>query len=235
LDISEKVSEFRTWSGNNYRIERKKPKEELKYNELKEAGIDSDNNGEITLFEYLKYMQIEYRELRIRKIDLDAAKNIDDLKNNKDRFVRVLAAGALGKPGDKMAAPALMEALQNISEKEDVRFASARALGKIAGEEAAEPALIGILMNNKEVPDTRSIAAEFLSKLGDRNSIAALIHTMKKDKDVNVRCAAASALIKTKDALQKGKGESFKKMIDEALKDFSKDGKTPVEALDPEL
>lgn len=235
MDISEKVSRFRSMSGSNYRIERNDPREESAYNILDQSGVDGDNNGEITLFEYLKYLQVNSRELKITKRDLNAAKNIDDLKNNRDPSVRQLAADLLGKSGDEFAAPALTEALMNKSEKDDVRLSCARALAKIAGYEAAEPGLIGILLNDQERGGTRSIAAEFLGKVGDRNSIAALISAVKKGGDMNVRCAAASALIKAKDALPKGKEGPFKKMIEEALNDFKKDGKTPPEDFDPEL
>ena len=217
MDISEKISGFRNMSGSNYRVERNNPQEERTYNIMNQLNLDGDNNGEITLPEYLKYLQLACRELKIKKRDLNTAKNIDDLLNNPALLMRLIAAEELGKSGDAIAAPALTDALMNRRETIDVRSACARALNRIAGKEAAEKAMTAILFDFKETPETRAIAAGFLGGVGSRSSVTALVNTIKRSADFKVCSAAAAALEKAKGAFPKGKEEQMNKMIEEAL------------------
>jgi len=88
------------------------------------------------------------------------AECLNDLKSSL-AGVRSRAAWQLGHLGDRLAVPALIEALQD--ENEDVRWSAAWALGKL-GDEAAIPALEEA-SEGDESDDVRSRAWEALRLL----------------------------------------------------------------------
>ena len=144
--------------------------------------------------------------------------HIASLNNTEDTDVKVLAAGALGKIGNKSAAESLMDAMKNpnrilrsIAAKalgeigdtrataslvtalndadETVREEAAKSLGRMANEKAVGP-LIRAMNDSGTV---RAAAAEALGIIGDKRAVPVLINALK-DADEFVRSAAAEAL-----------------------------------------
>ncbi|HEY9614650.1 HEAT repeat domain-containing protein [Allocoleopsis sp.] len=121
----------------------------------------------------------------------EAASEIVALQRDKDDGVRLAAAQALGKIGDKAATSALIVVLQQ-DKVDEVRSAAAQALGKMGGK-AATSALIVVLRQDK-VDVVRLAAAQALGKIGDKAATSALIVALQQDKDDWMRSAAAQAL-----------------------------------------
>ena len=190
MDISDIVRNFRVFAGNNYRVEKDKPEEKARYNGLNKAGANRDNNDNITLKEYLEYLQKTKPELQITQVDLQYAENIDGLMNNKAPFLREYFATTLGIPGNKLVVPALIDAMKD--ENPFVRSNVVSALGR-TGDKIAVNIFIEALKNdnNKSV---RGYAAFYLGELGDRSAIPALKNAMQNDVEWDVRISAAAAL-----------------------------------------
>jgi HEAT repeat protein len=145
-----------------------------------------------------------------------------ELRGNHSEHVRMWAAEVLGWLNAAAAAPALIDALSDISP--EVRAKAAGALGKIKEDRAVyrllellvsdpapfvrvkasqslgaigHPAVIDYLINTLKDPEwwVRVRAVEALEKLGER-SIAALLPALE-DEDPEVRKRAAMALERT--------------------------------------
>ena len=99
---------------------------------------------------------------------------IQQLQNDQDKWVRMLAAMALGPIGEGAvnAVPALIQALQD--QDVSVRYYAAYALGKI-GQDAkdAVPALIQALQNDHNVRG-RDSATIALEKIGTPEALKAV-------------------------------------------------------------
>jgi HEAT repeat protein len=122
-------------------------------------------------------------------------RTVSDTQNTAE--VRQEAASALGRrPGERTSATTLVRALEN-EEEEDVQFAILAALGKVATQDAvnrlvkaAEPE--GVLFRRKS--SAYRVAA--VRALGESRTpvAAAALRGLLKDKDREVRSAAAAAL-----------------------------------------
>jgi HEAT repeat protein len=106
---------------------------------------------------------------------------------NKDRDVRMAAAGILGEIGNKMAVEPLIKALKD--EDKDVRKVIVKVLGKIGDIRAVEP-LIHALKNEDWI--VRQYIVMSLGRMG-KQAVEPLIEAFK-DEDLKVRTGAAKAL-----------------------------------------
>jgi len=232
LDISKivDINKYRRWSGNNYRIEKNDPKESVMYGTFKSADVNDDGN--ITLPEYLMYLQSKSPQLKITKNVLDVADNIDKLKNAKEEDVRRLAAKVLGEPGNKAAVPPLIHSMR-YDKSRKVQIESAEALGMIRGE-MAEFALIEDLRGSKDCLmcsgldkdedwNVRAGAAWALRGFCEGLAVSALKSAIESDGEYNVRNMAAMSLINIQNNF---KPESkFYGEIQKVLDDLRKNGK----------
>jgi HEAT repeat protein len=186
------ISDFRNWSGENYRIEKNISNERVKYDELeKETG----SNGFVDLERYLTYLQKKQPQLNITDSDILTGRDIDELKNEWASYYRSYAAYYLAINHCKCAVPALIETLEH--DDEGMRRDATRALGDL-GDKSAVPALIDALKNEKcwwvKVWIVRA-----LGQLGDDRAVAPLIDALKNDPDNDVRAEAAISLGKLMD------------------------------------
>lgn len=138
--------------------------------------------------------------------------------------VRQNAAEALGKLGDQSAHNQMLRILKDESEEENVRAAIAKALGKM-GTFADIPALVTLLRDRCNIiriqsafalgklkdpvaanalqhlvkadpdPHVREAATQSLGDIGDKRCSDTIIKALK-DKNANVRAAAATSLAK---------------------------------------
>ncbi len=129
-------------------------------------------------------------------------------KFRRDWKWRFQLVGSLEQVGVS-AVPVLIEALKDSDE--DVRRASAEALGKIQDPQAV-PALIQTLKDSDK--DVRQASAEALGKIGDSQAVPALIQTLK-DSEWDVRRASAEALVQI--------GKPAVPTLIQTLKDSSED------------
>ncbi len=115
------------------------------------------------------------------------------IKALKDRNwqVRSAAAKALGYLKNKKALVPLIKALKD--KNSYVRLHAVAALGRMRNREAV-PYLIKALRDNDA--KTREMAAWSLGKIKDKASIRALLHSLGKDRNGNVRKEAREALLK---------------------------------------
>jgi hypothetical protein len=125
--------------------------------------------------------------LRADKLSKTWARDIADLKST-DKYVRKMAAAALGSSKSQLAVKPLITCL--IDSDWGVRFRAARSLGEIGSIEAVG-ALIKMLKD--EEASVRREAAEALGKIMDVRAMDAL-HLALHDRVEYVRNAAAAAL-----------------------------------------
>jgi hypothetical protein len=121
----------------------------------------------------------------------DVPRLIKALKDKDDR-TRYIAAGALGKIGDKNALYPLIETLKD--NDADVRAASAESLGKM-GLQAREavPALLGALKDNSR--NVRFKAARAIARMEPQpNEILPIINEAREAKDAVSRAKAVYVL-----------------------------------------
>ncbi len=113
---------------------------------------------------------------------------------NRDVYVRVVAAEALGKMGPEAAdaIPALQALLKD--EQASVREMGAEVLGQMGEQAAAAIPALRELLRDEQVP-VRTKAAEVLGRMGPnaKEALPTLAETLY-DKDPNVRAHAAWAL-----------------------------------------
>jgi len=159
MDISKIISDFRSWSGSNYRIEKDVPEEKAKYKELKKA--DSDKDGKIRLLEYIFYLKAT-QQLVIDQDLYNTAQMIDELRNSEDKARRLGAIRGLLFIGTESAIFALVEAMKNDNEW-DVRKMAAIALG-IVGDKTLVPPLIETMKTDVN-SDVRFAAADALARI----------------------------------------------------------------------
>src|SRR2546423_9756652 len=95
-------------------------------------------------------------------------KKIRGKKSGEDEVVRLTAAGSVGQIRSRAAVPALIAALSNEREADDVRRESARSLGLI-GDPSSVPALRSALTGNE--PYLSHIAYEALRKISPAEAI----------------------------------------------------------------
>lgn len=197
MEIGKIIIEYRRWSGSNYRIERNNPQESVMYDQFKTA--DDNNDGNITLVEYLTYLKDNRVWLNITYIDLDLANNIENLKNNKSPLTRVAAAGNLGKTGNRAAVPVLIDSMRNETNIEP-QYAAVEALGVIRGEDA-EIALIEDLIgehckigSGKQAQNedwrVREKIVNVLGSFREETAVSAVIIAMQEDTVNKVRNVA---------------------------------------------
>ena len=96
------------------------------------------------------------------------------LKSDKDPYVRVAAARALGKAGDAKYRPALVEALDDPSPA--VRTAAARSLDSVPGDEAVQP--LQKALAHDESADVRMWSARALRHYRSEGVLASLIEAL---------------------------------------------------------
>jgi HEAT repeat protein len=109
---------------------------------------------------------------------------------DEEELVRLKAAEALGRIGDRRAVEPLIEALGD--ENLNVREKAAEALAKI-GQQAVEP-LIEVLRDKNS--NIRKKAAEALGRIGDSRAVRPLIIVASKDESWWVQGEATKALVK---------------------------------------
>jgi len=93
--------------------------------------------------------------------------------DDEDPGVRAAAVGALGRHGDTLHAPRLIEALDD--ENDSVRLAAARALQRIHNREAIPRLLETIEERNEDIADVRAAAADALGQYREPEVVLALI------------------------------------------------------------
>jgi ABC-type multidrug transport system fused ATPase/permease subunit len=130
------------------------------------------------------------------------------------------AAKALGQIGDPQAVRALIQALRD--EKEEVRWAAAKALGEIGD------ALTQALRNEKE--EVREAAARALGEIGDPQATLALTQALRDEKE-EVRRAAALALGEIGDALTQALRNEREEVREAAAKALGEIGDALTQAL----
>ncbi len=125
------------------------------------------------------------------------------LLESEDEEIRSSAVRAVGDLGIRAAEPRLIEILKHDSRDEDLRWAVALALGKLALPDTVRSVipLLGSAGTN-----TRWGAVKTLGELGDPGTIPA-ITALLDDREESVRIAAAEALGKV------GNGESARKLL----------------------
>jgi HEAT repeat protein len=100
--------------------------------------------------------------------------------DSSDIELSILAAGKLGKMGDRAAVPALIENLK--TRTAHIRASCARALGDI-GDPAAIPALIEALRDPD--PSVSYTAADALAQIGSNKAVPALMQIMKESRSAS--------------------------------------------------
>jgi hypothetical protein len=102
--------------------------------------------------------------------------------------VRVYTVNGLGRAGNPLATPSLLDALDDPSP--EVRREAAVALGKVRATDAV-PRLIQEMEDCES--DIRGEAAEALGRIGDQAAMSPLLHVLG-DRDVRIRNTAVFAL-----------------------------------------
>ncbi|NSW75431.1 MAG: HEAT repeat domain-containing protein [Candidatus Atribacteria bacterium] len=129
---------------------------------------------------------------------------------SKDPFVREDSAEALGKIGNPIAIPPLIEAFQEMdAENSDLWWKASWALLKIKDPRVTESLLEAL---QHDIPQVRMGAAYTLGEIGDIRAVEPLITVLREDQEERVRTQAAHALGRL------GDKRAVKPLI-EALKD----------------
>ncbi len=130
---------------------------------------------------------------------------IDILKNSDNDDVRISLIKAFGFAGDDSRALDCMIDLLT-SENEEMRIASADALGNIRTKKAIEE-MADILLDNRKPVESRILVTGALAKTRAREAVAPLINVLESDNN-DLQIAAHDALIEiTKQS--NGKAKSF--------------------------
>ena len=116
---------------------------------------------------------------------------IDILINSENDDVCISLIKAFGFTGDDKALDSMIELLD--SEKENIRIASANALGNIRTRIAIEK-MIGVLLNAKNPINSRILIAGALTKTRSREAVKPLISLLESDNN-DLRIAAQDALV----------------------------------------
>jgi hypothetical protein len=163
IDMSQVISDFRKWGGSNYRVARNNPEEKQTYEKLKKADTDPDNAGQITLYEYLEYLQQTCPHLNITRENMAVAKDADIFINVRNESWD--AVERLVGYQDKNIVPIFIESAHN--EKSPIMQERIYdALGKI-GDKATIKYLVTDL-NTASDPRVRDTIAAALCKLGEK-------------------------------------------------------------------
>ena len=115
--------------------------------------------------------------------DVNKLKDNRDIKGllkalrQKDRYVRIEAAEALGEMSEPTTVGPLIQALKD--EDDGVRGSAAKALGRMKDPSAVEP-LIQVLEDENTV--NRWYAMESLGNIGDERAVAPLMHKILDDR-----------------------------------------------------
>jgi HEAT repeat protein len=112
---------------------------------------------------------------------------VDALGFEDDHNVRLAAASALGRIGDKRAVKPLIKALDD---RRRVKEVAAQALGEIGDPRAVDSLVNTLGDKNWEI---RSTVTKALGKIGDYRAIQPLINLLR-DRSENVRWTASQAL-----------------------------------------
>ncbi len=115
---------------------------------------------------------------------------LDDL-NNEDPKIRASCIIALGKTGDRNAAPYLIRILENKNEVEWLRACAAIALSRIPGEEVVQP-LIGLLRDESLLISRAAISA--LGEIKCKPAIPYLEEILLDQGKSELQASAAKAL-----------------------------------------
>jgi HEAT repeat protein len=122
---------------------------------------------------------------------LPAASRLVALLGDRDLMVRMTAADALWRIGDRGAVPALVKATGD--EEVAVRYRAAQALRE-AGDRRAILALAQRMALTNEDWIVREAAAQALGKIGTAESLAALVRAVERDIHPSVRKAAIAGI-----------------------------------------
>jgi HEAT repeat protein len=115
--------------------------------------------------------------LRIAIMSADVVQKWIQRLDSSDIDLSIMAAGKLGKMGDRTAVPALIENLR--TRTSHIRASCARALGDL-GDPAAIPALIEALRDPD--PSVSYTAADALAQIGTNKAVPALMQIMKESR-----------------------------------------------------
>lgn len=97
--------------------------------------------------------------------------------NDEDSGVRAACIGALGRHGDTVHAPYLIDALDD--EDERVRLAAARALQRVHARDAIAPLVGAIKVDEEESADVRAAAADALGQYREPEVVQSLIGALR--------------------------------------------------------
>ncbi|MBD3209855.1 hypothetical protein GF318_00555 [Candidatus Micrarchaeota archaeon] len=149
--------------------------------------------------------------------------------DDENAEVRISALEALGKIGDSSAVPELMQSLEDYDWR--VRQKASLALKKMKITEEQFGRLLSMLSKG-ETAEKRAGAAMALGELRRTRAIPALKNAMK-DKDTEVRTAAAEALAKIRDIalLTENLGSKDFSVRSQAVKDLAGIGSAAVQPL----
>ncbi|MCP4414618.1 MAG: HEAT repeat domain-containing protein, partial [Gammaproteobacteria bacterium] len=129
----------------------------------------------------------------------------DILKNSDNDDVRISLIKAFGFAGDDSRALDCMIDLLT-SENEEMRIASADALGNIRTKKAIEE-MADVLLDNRKPVESRILVTGALAKTRSREAVEPLINILESDNN-DLQIAARSALVEiTKQS--NGKAKSF--------------------------
>jgi len=205
LNICQVITDFKSWGGKNYRIEKNDPAEAAKFEELKAADREDDpkTRGAITMPEYLSYL-VNSQNYSATDKDNDLADNIDVLMNTIDTKKEIEAKNHLDDINVKCCLPALVDALGQGKN-------TAYLIGKY-GDSSCTILLIQV-MNDTKIPEAyRCDAAYGLGLLEDINAIQFLISITKKELGRKVSEYAAFALLLIKGTLPQESDDAQKIM-----------------------
>ena len=149
-----------------------------------------------SLYETAEFFLLKQRTMKI--ISLIKPDSIIDLVigklKDKDNYVRLYAAEALGETGSERAVDPLIKALET-DEDSDVREWAAYGLGEIGSERAVD-SLIKALETDED-NSIRRWAAEALGSTESERAVDSLIKALETDEDSSVREMATCALVLT--------------------------------------
>lgn len=167
--------------------------ESIKLGAIKALGSIGDPHSIEPLIKFLKQSYLgNYATFALAEIGNPAVDLLIEATQNKDNYVRMNSAYALGLIGNEKAVPTLNKLLKD---KDDtVRMDASGALRMIASPKAVDPLIKSLKDKEWKV---RENSAEALGKIGDERAIEHL-SPMLNDENKNVSMKAEIALEKIK-------------------------------------